>query len=145
MSALEQKGKPMLDHVSLGVNDLELSRRFYDAVLEPIGLVRFSDFEGRGTDYDLYTSAERTYGCVFTITREDNVKPSNGHHICFSARTRGDVVRFYEAALANGGRDDGTPGLRPIYHENYFAAFVLDPDGHRIEAVCHDGGTTGDV
>jgi catechol 2,3-dioxygenase-like lactoylglutathione lyase family enzyme len=141
MAAPEQRGK-MLDHVSLGVSDLELSRSFYDAVLDPVGLVRINDFEGRGSDYDI---PERTLGTVFTITREDNVKPSNGLHICFSACTRGDVVRFYEAALAKGGRDDGAPGLRPLYHKNYFAAFVLDPDGHRIEAVCHVGGSTGDV
>jgi catechol 2,3-dioxygenase-like lactoylglutathione lyase family enzyme len=121
---------------------LELSRRFYDAVLEPLGLIRINDFEGRGSDYDI---PERTLGTVFTITREEGVKPSNGHHICFRARTRDDVVRFYEAALAKGGRDDGAPGLRPIYHKNYFGAFVLDPDGHRIEAVCHHGGTAGGV
>jgi catechol 2,3-dioxygenase-like lactoylglutathione lyase family enzyme len=142
MAAPEKKGKPTLDHVSLGVSDLALSRSFYDAVLAPVGLIRINDFEGRGSDYDI---PERTLGTVFTITREDDVKPSNGLHICFSARTRGDVVRFYDAALAKGGRDDGAPGLRPNYHKNYFAAFVLDPDGHRIEAVCHDGGSTGDV
>jgi catechol 2,3-dioxygenase-like lactoylglutathione lyase family enzyme len=132
----------MLDHVSLGVSDLALSRSFYDAVLAPLGLIRINDFEGRGSDYDI---PERTLGTVFTITREEGVKPSNGLHICFSARARSDVVRFYEAALAKGGRYDGAPGLRPNYHKNYFAAFVLDPDGHRIEAVCHDGGYAGDV
>ena len=124
----------MLDHVSLGVSDLELSRNFYDAVLQPLGLIRAGDFEGRGSDYD---TPERTLGSIFTITREEGVKPANGLHICFQARTRSDVVRFYEAALAKGGGDDGAPGLRPLYHKNYFAAFVLDPDGHRIEAVCH--------
>jgi catechol 2,3-dioxygenase-like lactoylglutathione lyase family enzyme len=124
----------MLDHVSLGVSDLALSRSFYDAVLKTVGLVRVDDFEGRGSDYD---TPDRTMGGIFTITREEGVKPANGFHVCFQARTRRDVVRFYQAALAKGGRDDGAPGLRPRYHKNYFAAFVLDPDGHRIEAVCH--------
>jgi catechol 2,3-dioxygenase-like lactoylglutathione lyase family enzyme len=132
----------MLDHVSLGVSDLELSRSFYDAALAPIGLIRINDFEGRGSDYDI---PARTLGTVFTITREDNVMQSNGLHICFRARSRDDVVRFYEAALAKGGRDDGAPGLRPVYHKNYFAAFVLDPDGYRIEAVCHNGSSVDDV
>ena len=123
----------MLDHVSLGISDLEGSRRFYDAVLKPLGLVRTLDF-GRGSDWG--TAAGQT-GVEFTITVETGAKPSSGTHLCFRA-TRREVVRdFYRAALENGGRDDGSPGLRPLYHPDYFAAFVLDPDGHRIEAVCH--------
>jgi catechol 2,3-dioxygenase-like lactoylglutathione lyase family enzyme len=124
----------MFDHVSLGVSDLARSCAFYDAVLKPLGLVRTSNFEGRGHDYGAFAGIR---GIEFTITVEGNVAPATGSHICFRARDRAAVHDFYEAALAHGGRDDGAPGLRPIYHPDYYGAFVLDPDGHRIEAVCH--------
>jgi catechol 2,3-dioxygenase-like lactoylglutathione lyase family enzyme len=103
----------MLDHVSLGVSDLARSQRFYDAALRPLGLVRI------------------------TITVEEAPQPSLGMHLCFRARDREAVKEFHRLALAHGGRDDGAPGPRPQYHASYFGAFVLDPDGHRIEAVCH--------
>lgn len=126
----------MLDHVSLGVSDLERSRRFYDAALAPLGLARTVDFgNGRGSDYG---SAPGTLGVEFTITVERGpLTPLPGAHISFRAPDRERVCAFHAAALAAGGEDDGAPGLRPIYHAHYFAAFVLDPDGHRIEAVCH--------
>jgi len=95
--------------------------------------VRTVDFEGRGSDYG---SAPGTLGVEFTITRETGAAPAPGAHICFRAPDRAAVDAFHAAALATGGRDDGPPGLRPVYHPDYFAAFVLDPDGHRIEAVC---------
>lgn len=123
----------MLDHVSVGVSDLERSRRFYDAVLKPLGLARTLDF-GRGSDWG--ASAGQT-GVEFTITREDAVVPSRGMHLCFRAPSRVAVREFYRAGLENGGRDDGPPGLRPVYHADYFGAFLIDPDGHRLEAVCH--------
>jgi len=124
----------MLDHVSLGVSDLDRSRRFYDAVLRPLGLVRIVDF-GRGSDYG---AAPGSLGVEFTITRETDVRaPAAGAHLCFRAPSRRAVRKFHTAALAAGGRDDGAPGLRPQYHADYYGAFVLDPDGHRIEAACH--------
>src|SRR5437899_12304354 len=98
-----------------------------------MGLVRTLDF-GRGSDWG--TSAGQT-GVEFTITLETEAAPSAGHHLCFRAPSREAVRAFYQAALENGGKDDGAPGLRPIYHPDYFGAFVLDPDGHRIEAVYH--------
>lgn len=125
----------MLDHVSLGVTNLERSRRFYDAVLRPLGLVRTVDFgAGRGSDYGAMAGQ---LGVEFTITLEPEVAPSRGMHLCFRAPDRAAVRAFHAAALATGGRDDGAPGLRQLYHADYFAAFVLDPDGHRIESVCH--------
>ena len=126
----------MLDHASLGVSDVERSRRFYDAALRPLGLVRIVDFgAGRGSDYG---AAPGSTGVEFTITREPGAaRPSAGAHLCFRARDRAAVREFHAAALAAGGRDDGPPGLRPQYHADYYGAFVLDPDGHRIEAVCH--------
>jgi catechol 2,3-dioxygenase-like lactoylglutathione lyase family enzyme len=126
----------MLDHVSLGIRDIDRSRRFYDAVLRPLGLVRIVDFdEGRGSDYGAATGS---VGVEFTITLEAEVRtPIPGAHVCFRAPDRAAVDTFYAAALASGGRDDGAPGLRPQYHADYYGAFVLDPDGNRIEAVCH--------
>ncbi len=124
----------MLDHVSLGVSDIERSRNFYDAALRPLGLVRIVDFgDGRGSDYG---DAPGSTGVQFTITREVAIVPSAGSHLCFRAPDRMAVRAFHSAALAAGGRDDGGPGLRP-YHAHYYGAFILDPDGHRIEAVCH--------
>ena len=125
----------MLDHVSLGVGDIARSRAFYDAVLRPLGLVRIVDFRGnKGADYG---AAPGSTGVEFTITEETGtVVPSRGSHLCFRAGDRGAVDAFHAAALAAGGRDDGKPGPRH-YHAAYYAAFVLDPDGHRIEAVCH--------
>jgi catechol 2,3-dioxygenase-like lactoylglutathione lyase family enzyme len=124
----------MLDHVSVGVIDLDRSRRFYDAALRPLGIVRTLDFEDRGSDYGF--AAGQT-GVEFTITREAAVAPLAGMHLCFRAADRDAVHAFHAAALGTGGRDDGPPGLRTRYHGDYYAAFVLDPDGHRIEAVCH--------
>jgi catechol 2,3-dioxygenase-like lactoylglutathione lyase family enzyme len=125
----------VLDHVSLGVTDLERSRRFYDAALPPLGIVRTVDFGDRGgSDYGAMAGS---LGVEFTITVEPNVAPTRGMHLCFRAPSRAAVHAFHAAALAFGGRDDGAAGLRTQYHPDYFAAFVLDPDGHRIEAVCH--------
>jgi catechol 2,3-dioxygenase-like lactoylglutathione lyase family enzyme len=125
----------MLDHVSFGVRDLERSRRFYDTVLRPLGVVRIVDFQGRGSDYGAMAGS---LGVEFTITAEAGASlPSHGIHVCFRAPDRAAVREFHAAALLCGGRSDGEPGLRPEYHPDYFAAFVLDPDGHRVEAVCH--------
>jgi catechol 2,3-dioxygenase-like lactoylglutathione lyase family enzyme len=124
----------MLDHVSLGVSDLWRSRRFYDAVLRPLGMARLLDFEDRGSDYGAMSAP---LGVEFTITMERHVEPGSGVHLCFRAVNRQAVMDFHAAALREGGSDDGAPGLRAVYHANYFGAFVRDPDGHRIEAVCH--------
>jgi len=123
----------VLDHISLGVTDLERSRRFYDAALRTVGIVRIVDF-GNGSDYGAMPGS---LGVEFTITEEPTVMPSRGMHVCFRAPDRGAVLAFYAAALGAGGKDDGEPGLYAEYHPDYFAAFVFDPDGHRIEVVCH--------
>jgi catechol 2,3-dioxygenase-like lactoylglutathione lyase family enzyme len=130
----------MLDHVSLGVSDIARSRRFYDLALRPLGLVRIVDFRGgRGADYG---DAPGSIGVQFTITEEaEPVVPSRGSHLCFRAPDRTAVAAFHAAALSAGGRDDGKPGPRS-YHAAYYGAFVLDPDGHRIEAVCHTPETS---
>jgi len=124
----------MLDHISLGVTDLGRSRRFYDAALRPLGLVRIVDFQGRGSDYGAMAGQ---LGVEFTITAESEVMPAPGMHVCFRAPDRASVCAFHRAALISGGHDDGGPGVRSEYHPDYYAAFVRDPDGHRVEAVCH--------
>src|SRR5689334_10149915 len=128
--AAGRRTEGMLDHVSLGVSNLDRSRRFYDATLQALGLVRTVDFEGRGSDYG---AAPGPLGVEFTITREAEIPmTAPGAHICFRAPSRPAVEAFHAAALSAGGRDAGAPGLRERYHESYYAAFVLDPDGHRI-------------
>src|SRR6202022_2734939 len=122
----------MLDHVSLGVSDIERSRRFYDEALRPLGLRRIIDFgNGRGSDYG---SAPGSLGVEFTITEEAEVRTSIvGAHLCFRAPDRVAVRAFHAAALVTGGSDDGAPGLRPQYHADYYGGFVRDPDGHRTQ------------
>src|SRR5437867_3058966 len=124
----------MVDHVSLGVTNLERSRRLYDAALRPLGIVRILDFSGRGSDYGVMAAP---FGVEFTITIEHGVAPVSGMHVCFRAPDRVAVRAFHNAALSAGGHDDGGPGLRELYHPDHYAAFIRDPDGHRIEAVCH--------
>ena len=127
----------MLDHVSLGVGDLAKSRAFYDAVLAPLGFHRRFDLD----DASGYGPPEphplKEQALPFWIAEAPGGAPLNGH-VCFTAPSRAAVDAFHAAALAAGGRDNGKPGLRPRYHANYYAAFVCDPDGHRIEAVRHD-------
>jgi catechol 2,3-dioxygenase-like lactoylglutathione lyase family enzyme len=119
----------MLDHVSIGVSDIERSKTFYDRALRPLGITR------------LYWEGERFAGygvspkAFFWIGWRET--PQTGAHIAFTAPDRATVDRFYDAAIAAGGSDNGRPGLRQIYHPDYYGAFVLDPDGHNIEAVCH--------
>jgi catechol 2,3-dioxygenase-like lactoylglutathione lyase family enzyme len=126
----------MIDHLSLGVRDLGQSRAFYDAALAPLGYRRGFD----GANVSGYGSPDphplREQALSFWIGAEPHGAALNGH-VCFHAADRAAVDAFYKAALAAGGRDNGAPGLRPQYHSSYCAAFVIDPDGHRLEAVCH--------
>jgi catechol 2,3-dioxygenase-like lactoylglutathione lyase family enzyme len=92
------------------------------------------DFQKRGSDYGAMAGQ---LGVEFTITLETGVSPLRGMHVCFRAPNRASVRAFHGAALSAGGHEDGGPGVRPQYHPDYYAAFVVDPDGHRIEAVCH--------
>jgi catechol 2,3-dioxygenase-like lactoylglutathione lyase family enzyme len=122
----------MIHHVSVGTNDLDRSRRFYDAVLPVVGL-RFLAADEEGLGYGGGTM-------TFSVQIPADGQPAtvgNGSHICFAAETREMVDRFYEAALANGGTDEGAPGLRPKYDAHYYGAFFRDPDGNKIEAVTY--------
>jgi catechol 2,3-dioxygenase-like lactoylglutathione lyase family enzyme len=119
----------MLDHVTLGVGDIERAKAFYDQALAPLGIERLYA-EGDGAAG--YGASGKAF---FWIGHKGAAQ--TGAHVAFAAADRESVDRFYRAALAAGGADNGAPGLRPQYHENYYGAFVHDPDGHNIEAVCH--------
>jgi catechol 2,3-dioxygenase-like lactoylglutathione lyase family enzyme len=119
----------VLDHVTIGVTDFTRAAAFYDAALAPLGLVRSSSDGARFAGYG--EVGVRPY---FWIGRKTAV--ATGMHVAFVAPDRPTVQAFHRAALAAGGLDSGGPGLRPQYHSDYYAAFVLDPDGHKIEAVC---------
>lgn len=122
----------MLDHVSIGARDFARSRRFYDAVLAPLGVsCLFTEGESAG-----YGDAHPFFW-VSATARPVPADPDSGLHICFGAPSRGAVDAFHAAALKTGGSDNGPPGLRPDYGPGYYAAFALDPDGYRIEAHFH--------
>lgn len=125
----------MLDHVSLGVSDMKRSQAFYDRALKPLGLVRVLDFPG-GSGYGA-SKARPVFWIGAPIDAGRPVAAGGGTHVAFTAPNRKAVDAFHEAALAAGARDDGKPGPRPLYHESYYGAFVLDPDGHKVEACCH--------
>jgi len=120
----------MLNHVSIGVRDIEKSRAFYDQALAPLGYKRLSTGEdslGYGKEAVAFW-----IGLADSPVPDD---PKSGLHFCFNAPDRESVGRFHAAALAAGGRDNGEPGLRADYGADYYAAFVVDPDGYRLEAL----------
>lgn len=120
----------MIHHASVGSSDLARSRIFYQAVIPALGYRLVSEDE-QSLDYGSGVFA-------FSIERPLDGKPAtggNGTHIAFEARSRADVDIFHREGLAHGGRDAGAPGLRPEYDANYYGAFLLDPDGNKIEAV----------
>jgi len=120
----------MFDHVKFGVSDFAASKAFFLKALEPLGL----EVVGEGPPtYGVELCADGKTSLVLFQTDE---KPAH-LHLAFVADRREQVDAFYRAALAAGARDNGAPGLRPHYHANYYAAFVIGPDGHNIEVVCH--------
>jgi catechol 2,3-dioxygenase-like lactoylglutathione lyase family enzyme len=123
----------MIDHVSLRVSDFTRSLRFYDLALAPLGykLVFSNDTE----QYAGFAGPDRER---IWIGRSD--EPRGGVHIAIMSADRATVRRFYDAAMKAGGRDNGAPGLRPQYSPNYYGAFVVDPDGYNLEAVCFKDG-----
>jgi catechol 2,3-dioxygenase-like lactoylglutathione lyase family enzyme len=117
----------MIDHTAVNVSDIDGSKRFYAQALEPLG-------------YSLQFEVGEFLGFAdgpapsFGVVRRD---PVGGGHVAFASADRATVDAFYQAAIAAGGIDNGPPGVRPHYHEHYYAAFVRDADGNNIEAVCH--------
>jgi catechol 2,3-dioxygenase-like lactoylglutathione lyase family enzyme len=121
----------IIDHLTIGVSDLERSRRFYAEALEALGLSEIGPWSDarREISFGLKEAND------FAISEEYEV--GGQLHIAFAADSRAQVDAFHAAALAAGGRENGAPGPRPEYSERYYGAFVLDPDGHNVEAVCH--------
>lgn len=125
----------MLDHVGFAVSDFDRSKAFYLKALKPLGISIVMEVTAEQTGNGAaagFGSGGKPY---FWIGEENSV--GSHVHVALAAPDRRMVDAFYEAAMAAGARDNGAPGLRPHYHPNYYGAFVLDPDGHNIEAVCH--------
>ncbi len=124
----------MIDHMGILVSDFEASKAFYDKAMAPLGasliMVVPMEFTG-GVKIGGYGRERPTFWL-----REG--KGQDRQHVAFTARSRAEVDAFHQEAIAAGGRDNGAPGLRPHYHPNYYGAFVFDPDGNNIEAVCPD-------
>jgi catechol 2,3-dioxygenase-like lactoylglutathione lyase family enzyme len=122
----------MFDHISIGVRDIARSKRFYDAALKPLGLVcKSADAGSLGYGGD--------DGIGLWIGASDQPVPAHDKsnlHFCLAASTRKSVDQFHAAALKQGGRDNGAPGVRKDYSPTYYAAFVVDPDGYRLEVHC---------
>ena len=128
METMELHRGRLIDHTQLVVEDLSVSRRFYEAVLNVLGIPMGGEGEGFFWADELCVSTKDSPAAIGLLTGRN--------HLALQARDRAMVDAFYKAALANGGKDNGAPGERP-YHPGYYAAFVLDPDGNNIEAVYH--------
>lgn len=121
----------MINHISIGVGDIAKARTFYDAALAPLGYTCKSD----GADALGYGAAAVSFW-ILRSKRPVAADERSGLHICFDAPSRKSVDAFHRAAIAAGGRDNGAPGLRADYGPGYYAAFVVDPHGYRLEAYC---------
>lgn len=127
----------MIDHIGIAVSDLARSRKFYEAALAALGMsvqmeVTSDQTESGGSALGFGVPGEK----IFWIADEE--RPGEGTHVAFKADRRAQVDAFHKAGIEAGGRDNGKPGLRPHYGPNYYAAFVFDPDGANIEAVCYE-------
>ena len=119
-----------LDHLNLYVRDVAISRAFYESLLPGKGLVVNRDFGDVAVGF-----GDSDYA-VLALVR--TIEPVQAIHLAFRLDSRAQIDELYSLALSSGGRDNGAPGSREHYHENYYAAFVLDPDGHNLEFVCHE-------
>lgn len=119
-----------LDHLNLYVSDLAESRKFYERLLPPAGLPVNREVDGVAVGF-----GDRNYAVLALVCTESAVQPT---HVAFRVPTRREVDELHGAALSAGAVDNGYPGLRPHYHDNYYAGFVRDRDGHNLEFVCHD-------
>ncbi|MEK8032512.1 VOC family protein [Ideonella sp. DXS29W] len=122
----------MFDHILIGVSDYTTAKAFFLQALEPLGVTVWHE-------NSLGIEMSQPGGISSLCLRQTDEHPAR-LHIAFTASSRAEVDAFYRAALAAGGQDHGAPGLRPQYHPHYYAAFVIGPDGHNVEAVCHAKG-----
>ena len=127
----------ILDHVGINVSSYARSKQFYERALAPLGVtvvMEYGTWCGMGRD----GKPDFWFGeGVAKYQTAEQVKTITPVHLCFVARSRAEVDAFYEAAIAAGGKDNGRPGVRKEYHPHYYGAFVIDPDGHNVEAVIH--------
>jgi catechol 2,3-dioxygenase-like lactoylglutathione lyase family enzyme len=126
-----------LDHIGINVTDYARSKAFYEKALAPLGITLVMEYGkaagfGRGGKPDFWVGEGAT-----SFQKPEQLVDITPVHVCFAAKTRADVDAFHAAAIAAGGRDNGKPGLRPEYHANYYGAFVIDSDGHNVEAAIH--------
>jgi catechol 2,3-dioxygenase-like lactoylglutathione lyase family enzyme len=130
----------MIDHIGIVVSDFERSKAFYRDALHPLGYELLMEFSAAITGHTDVAGFGEASKPDFWISRATEGRAAHRPdiHVAFRAANRAMVAAFYQAALSSGGRDNGAPGLRPHYHPNYYGAFVRDPDGHNIEAVCHE-------
>jgi catechol 2,3-dioxygenase-like lactoylglutathione lyase family enzyme len=118
----------VIDHITIEVSDLEKSKTFYEKAFKPLGYkVAFGE-KGKFWAFDVGVG-------LFEIMPAKTKLPLTNIHVAFRAKTKSEIVKFYEAAIEAGAKDNGAPGPRPAYTQNYYASFVLDPDGHNIEAM----------
>ena len=123
----------MFSHVTLGTNDWQRARPFWIAVMEVLGHPIMFERDG-GIAFGLPVGPKTFIGAPFD---QQAAQPGNGVHVAYLASSRAMVDAFHAAALANDGSDEGGPGLRPQYHPHYYGAYVRDPDGNKLQAVCH--------
>lgn len=128
----------VLDHISLNVGDFARAKSFYAAALKPLGFALMMEFPASVTGSVDVAGFGVDGKPFFWIAAGGRQTPHT--HIAFGANSRGEVDAFFKAALAAGGKDNGPPGIRSRYHPDYYGAFVLDPEGHNIEGVCHQSG-----
>ncbi len=128
----------MIDHIGVAVSNMERAKAFYLNALRPLGIGAIMELSAEETGDEAHAGFGADGKAFFWIGTGG--KPKGGTHVAFLARTRAEVDAFHRAAMAAGGRDNGAPGVRPHYHANYYGAFVFDPDGNNIEAVCHRPG-----
>jgi catechol 2,3-dioxygenase-like lactoylglutathione lyase family enzyme len=125
----------LLDHVSITASDMAVAEPFYDAIMAALDVVKVGA-RGDWLGYGERARPDHPDRVYLSIRKGDRPEPAYGRHWCFKASSRAVVDAFWQAGLAHGGVDQGAPGLRD-YHPGYYAAFIADPDGNRLEAVCH--------
>jgi len=127
----------MIDHIGFSVSDYERAKAFYSKALSPLGYTLMVEVPAEKTEHGFAAAGYGIEKADFWIAGEGRL--DRPLHVAIAAKTRASVDAFHRAALEAGGKDNGAPGLRPHYHPNYYGAFVLDPDGHNLEAVCRTG------
>jgi predicted lactoylglutathione lyase len=124
-----------IDHINLSVSDFAAAKAFYAAALKPLGISILMEFPRAVTGSCDFAGLGADGKPFFWLVASGKTTP--GVHVAFAANSRAEVDAFYAAAIAAGGKDNGKPGIRAQYHPTYYGAFVLDADGHNVEAVCH--------